>query len=149
MLYAWRLMGLSTDSSYVYMGDFTQLSAPPSTTWPTPLGTYSSPTPVAVHRLGAYLRTHPDQRMVRYVLQGLQEGFRIGVAENLVIRSSACNHSSSRENTPVAAAQGGQGALPPQKSSRGTHAMYIHLCVRAHIYTYLCVVGVTIQLHLG
>ena len=35
------------------------------------------------------------------VLQGLQEGFHIGVAGNLIILSSAHTHSFSRENTEV------------------------------------------------
>ena len=98
--YTQHLIGL-LEGSYVYWNDLTRLSAPPSAIRPTSLGAYPAPTPVAVDCFRAYLASHPDQRLACYVLQGLCDGFRVGVLNTLPICSSARNHSSSRENVGV------------------------------------------------
>ena len=93
-------MGLREDS-YVYWNDLTRLSVPPSDIQPISLGAYPAPTPVAVDHFRAYFASHPDQHLARYVLQGLCDGFRVGVLNTLPICSLARNHSSSRENIGV------------------------------------------------
>ena len=35
-----------------------------------------------------YLRSHPDQRFVQYVFQGISKGFQIGAMGNIEIQSS-------------------------------------------------------------
>ena len=93
-------MGL-VDGQYIYWNDLAGLSAPPSHPRPAPISNHPTPSPVAVSHFSTYLRSHPDQHFVRYVLQSLSKGFRIGVMGSVEIQSSAHNHSSSRKNPGV------------------------------------------------
>ena len=83
---------------YVHWDDLAGLSILPAHPRPAPVSGHPAPSPVDVGRFGMYLRSHPDQRFVQYVLQGLSEGFRIGAEGSIEFQSSARNHSSSREN---------------------------------------------------
>ena len=97
---SYRWMGL-VDGRYAHWDDIAGLSVPPAHPRPAPISSHPAPSPVDVIRFGTYLRSHPDQRFVRYVLQGLSEGFRIGAVGSVEFQSSARNHSSSRENPGV------------------------------------------------
>ena len=58
--------------------------------------------PVRVDLLGPYLRAHPDQAYATYIVNCLQNGFRIGFTHGeLRLRSRGRNHPSCRSNRTV------------------------------------------------
>ena len=50
-------------------------------------------TPLKLYEWGQLLSTHPDKEFVRYILQGIQDGFRIGYDRN-------CTRVSAKHNLP-------------------------------------------------
>ena len=92
-----RLLGIQAEG-YTYMASLRRLSMPPShqsplTNWPP------CPTPICIPLLAYYLRYHPDQEYVSFILQGLQVGFHVGFAgAQISLRSSSRNHPSSLAN---------------------------------------------------
>ena len=87
---------------YTYMHSLLELNHPPpslgrsSITWPP------CPSPIQLPRLAHYLRSHPDQQFVQFVLQGLRNGFHVGhhsLCFNL--RTVSRNHPSSLVNCAV------------------------------------------------
>ena len=87
---------------YVYMQDLQQLNHPPPHL-PHPLPRWPHyQSPVRISPLSHYLRLHPDQEFVSYILHGLASGFHIGYsARRVTLLSSLRNHQSSLANPQV------------------------------------------------
>ena len=97
----WRtrlLMGLVGDC-YVYWDDLRGLS---ETSYQGPLvvhGPFSSP--INLPLLSSFLSHYPDCRLASYILLGSRDGFRIGLAAPVTIRSSSHNHQSCQSRLGV------------------------------------------------
>ena len=60
------------------------------------------PTPIQIPALAHFLRYHPDQEFVRFILQGLSDGFHIGFScQGGGLRSTSKNPPSSLANPGV------------------------------------------------
>ena len=58
-------------------------------------------TPLVVETWDTALQSHPDQALVRYILRGLQQGFRIGFNRAHPLRSARANMDSARHHPEV------------------------------------------------
>ena len=83
---SYRWMDL-VDGLYAHWDDLTGLSVPPAHPRPASISSHPAPSPVDVSRFGMYLRSHPDQRFVQYVLQGLSKCFWIGAVGSIEFQS--------------------------------------------------------------
>ena len=58
-------------------------------------------TPLRVDCWARYLRTHPDQEFVGFLLSGMREGFRIGCDYHVVCCRGAERNMQSAEENPM------------------------------------------------
>ena len=97
------LMGLVA-GRYRYLPDLLYLDScvpePRPYVWP------QGPSPLVVEAFAFHLRTHPDRQYVKYILQGLLVGFRIGFSHSAhKLRQRGHNHPSSLANMDVVSDQ--------------------------------------------
>ena len=84
-------------SLYPYTADLICLDgARPMKESPIPEILLSISTPLVTHRWAHALHNHPDRAFVRYILEGLEHGFRIGFDKrNTRLRSARANTQSA------------------------------------------------------
>ena len=95
---------ISLAGPYPYMGDLQALDAarPPELGAAYPeLGRISSPLTERLSRWRHALANHPDQVFARYILEGIQRGFRVGFDHRTTLASSARNMPSARVHPDV------------------------------------------------
>lgn len=100
------LLGADT-GCYPYMAALCQLSHPPSAHPPSPVRWPECSTPIRVRSLEYYLHNHPDQAFIRFILQGLSQGFHIGftLQNGQVLQSSPPQSYLSMSENPLAITQ--------------------------------------------
>ena len=128
------LMGLVGDR-YIYWDDLHELSG---TSHQGPLvvpGPSSSP--INLPHLSSFLSHYPDYRLASYILLGIRDGFRIGLAAPVTIRSSSRNHSSCQSCpgviTDYISAERSAGRMSgPWPASDSLHVSPIGLVPKGH-----------------
>ena len=84
------------------MCDLHQLAYPPSSHPPVSIDWPPCPTPIQILVLAHFLRYHTNQEFVRFILQGLSDGFHVGFScQGEGLRSTSKNHTSSLANPGV------------------------------------------------
>ena len=131
------LMGLRC-GEYVSFGDLRSLASSSSTpAVSSRIGGRSCPSPIVLEVLARFLTFFPDQRLVTYVLDGIQHGFRIGVSGMGQLRPVSRNHPSSASNPAVVSAyisaeRAAGRLLGPLPSSPSVHVSPIGLVPKGH-----------------
>ena len=96
----------STVMAPILARQFCKLQAPPFHRAPSsgiPIGQTEWPvaTPPTCGGLGKDLAGHPDPEWVKALLDGMRQGFRIGIQETPRCQASYCNSLSAREHSEV------------------------------------------------
>ena len=97
------LSNAGPDHKYVYTADLLALQACINPT-PPPLAPALSciTTPLIIDNWSAYLAPHPDRDYVQYIINGINNGFRIGFEYSTVkCMSSKSNHPSANDHPAV------------------------------------------------
>ena len=88
--------------AYPYTGDLLALAAEGSRATGINSSLAAINTPLKLEEWGTALQDHPDQRLARFLLEGIQHGFRVGCSPHQLLESARRNMPSALANpSPV------------------------------------------------